>query len=133
MAGVAVIVGCRDMGIMGQLAVLSGVTGVTFVVWLNDRAAARGPGYMADITGHQVGAGMVVMGLGKRAGHIMTGCAGRSCRVAGVTVATGGRDMRTMGQLSVLGGMTFITLIVWFNDRGAARGAGDMTLRAVLV
>jgi hypothetical protein len=43
MTGVAVIVGCRNMGIVGQLAVLGGVARITLIIRLNDRLATWRP------------------------------------------------------------------------------------------
>ncbi len=79
MACRTVIIRGRNMGIVGLLSVLSSMTGVALIVGLNDRLTPRGSRDMADITGHQVGGGVVVVGQGCWPGYVMAGGAGR-CR-----------------------------------------------------
>ncbi len=56
------IIGCsRDVGVMGQLAVLGGMTSITLVVGLNNRFAARYTSGMAGVTGNRSGVGVGVM------------------------------------------------------------------------
>ena len=88
---------------------------------------------MTDRTGHQVGVGVVVVGQGHWARYVMTRRTGWCLRVAGVAVACCGGDVAVMGELSVLGGMALVALIVWLNDRSATRCTRNMTLLTGLV
>ncbi len=107
--GVTVTGSCRDMRIMGYLAVLVGMAGVTGVVRLNDRCGARCTGGMAALTSHIVCRGMIVMGKGGGSPDIMAAGTGRCLAMAGVAVAGRCRDVAVVGELSVLGGMAVVT------------------------
>ncbi len=56
-----VVIGRRDMGVVGCLAVLGGMTGVTGIVRLDDRLAARCTRGMAGVAGNISGIGMGVV------------------------------------------------------------------------
>ena len=60
---------------------------------------------------------MVVMGEGGGAANVMTACTGRCLAMAGVAVTSSCGDMRIMGELTVLGCMTGVTAVVWFDNR----------------
>ncbi len=126
-----VITGCNKMLVMGELAILGSVASITGVKRFDHRLASRYARDMAAGTSHVVGVGVVVMGQSHGAGHVMTAGTGRRRAVTCRAITGSGRDMDVVGELTVLGAMTRVTLVVGLDDRLAAWYARDVAAGTV--